>query len=353
MAESRCDPNYHVKFLTAQGRTIDSPTRMAELRWGRKLDGISEARITYVITEDSCCEELGKIEPVAHQVAIYRDQKLVWYGWVRDVEYTRGSVVVDCVDALWWLTKRVIRSDITWTNTDLSTIFLDLWNDAILISPITATVVTTPTGTYESRETKANQHRIAWNIVREMLDAGLDVTTVGNTVVAGVISNKQPIELKLTDIQGEVSLRKTGSLYANRVIADASETIQATYPTTPASANSLYPLVEEVIKDSQIADVQSALNAARARYEYKRIVPRIVRTQDGLMLQPNIDIHVSDLVCGATVIVDTYGLCYDVKQSFRLGNVNVVMAGGVEKIDIGLQPVGPLGSLSDAEDPVL
>jgi hypothetical protein len=112
-------------------------------------------------------------------------------------------------------------------------------------------------------------------------------------------------------------------------------------------------LVEEVIKDSQLSTNESAEHAAKARYEFKRIVPRIVRTQDGLVLQQNVDIFVSDLVCGSTVIVDTFGLCYDVKQSFRLGNVNVVVAGGVETIDIGLQPVGPLGSLSSAEDPVL
>lgn len=352
MATDNCDPSYTIRFFDRSGRSFSAPSNIETLEWGRRLDDISVASMEFVIAGDDCCSELGVLEPMAHGVEIRRDGKQVWYGWLLSVEYGRFKVNVEAFDALGWLKRRLVHADKTWTNIDVATMFDDLWHDAMDIDPVLIEVIVLLTGTLESRDVRVSENRITWNIVREMLDTGLDVTVFGQKILAGLIPTTKPIEIKLSDVSGDVSVTKFGPGYANHVIVDSSDDVQAAYPPGPPAANQFYPLVEQVIKDSQLQDVQSALNAAKARYEYSRRVPRIVQTNDSLVLNPNLDIGVNDLIPGVKVVVDTEGLCYSTKQEFRLGRVDVTMSGGSEQISISLQPVGPSGSLDDIDDPI-
>lgn len=348
-----CVLGYTVKYFNRGGQPIASESNILDIHWQRKLDDDSICEINYIISEDNCCSELGQLEPIAHEIGIYENGTMVWYGWILNIEYSRNGVFLDAFDALGWLKRRKIHNDITWVNTDESDIFLDLWNDAMNPSPVRARVLTTPTGIKESREVKKDTNKATWSSVKEMLDTGLDVTTFGQTILAGIIHTVKPLEIRLSDIEGDATVVKQGSQYANSITVDASESIRATYPDTPPSANDFYPLVEEVIYDPQIQDQQTAENTAKSRYEYSRRVPRIVKTGDSLVLQQNLDIDVNDLIPGIKVIMDTEGLCYATKQEFRLGQVDVNIAAGVKKISISLQPVGARGDLNSAEDPIL
>jgi len=350
-----CDPTYSVTFYDRGGQVIPSPDRIATLSWGRMLDGVSRARVTYAITSEDCCANLGFLEAVVHECAIRRNDDLVWYGWLQQPEYSRGAVEIPCVDALWWLNKRLIHKDISWTNTDLSDIFNDIWQDAIVDADnIRAFTTITQCGTKETRAVKVQDNRFAWSVVQEMLDTGLDITVVGQNVYGGIPFNEAPRQIKLSDMQGDPTVMKDGEQFATRVIVDASEEVQAQYPEGPGWAGSeYYPLVEEVVRDSQIQDVQSALNAAKARYEYTRTVPRVVNLRDGLTLSPSTTLTFNDLIPGRRVIVDTTGLCYNTKEEFRIGAVDVDVAGGIETIRLGLQPKGPPGGLANAEEPLV
>ncbi len=349
-----CDPKYAATFYDRGGQVIPSPSNLTTLSWGRKLDDISRARLTYTISGDNCCDSLGYLEPIVHEVGITRNDELVWYGWLLQPEYSRNTVEIPCVDALWWLTKRRFHNDKTWTNTDLSTIFDDIWQDAVVdADPIRAFTTIDNCGVLESREIRASANRIAWNMVREMLDTGLDITCVGQNVLAGIPFGGIPLQFNLAELQGDPSVIKDGNRFATKIIVDANEKIQAEYPETGWAGSDYYPLIEDVIKDSQIQDQQSALNAAKARYEYTRIIPRLVNLKDGLTLLPGTSISFDQLVPGRRMIVDTKGLCYNAIEEFRLGSIDVDVAGGVETVKLGLQPKGPAGGLEESEDPLV
>lgn len=346
-----CDFDYQIKYFDRGGRSMDSPQNLMTLNWGRKLDDISKARLNYFISDDSCCAQLGSLEPFAHSVGIYRSGTMVWYGWILNVEYGRDDVQVDAFDALGWLRKRRIRSDLSFTGTDVSEIFEAIWHDAMDISPVAAEVLTTPTGIFESRIMLESEYRLAWNVIKEMLDTGLDVTAFGQKILAGIIYTTKPIEIRLADVEGDVRLTKLGNEFANGIIFDANENTVAEFPPL-ASGDEFYPLVEEIIKDSQVQDQQSADNAARSRFEYSRRVPRVITTQDSLVLHPNLNINLNDLIPGTRVIVDTEGLCLSTKMELRLGTVDVTVEGGEEKISVSLQPTGTRDSLADAENDI-
>lgn len=353
-SSDNCDPRYEIRFFNRGGAPLSSPPVPVTLGWGRKLDAISTARIVWNVSDQSCCDDLGDIEPIAHAVGIYRNGIEEWYGWVKSVDYGYNSVSVDADDGLSWMRRRVLHSDLSWTNVDLSAIFEDIYNDAMAPDPIgVLRVVTTASGVSETRVAKVSENRYAWNVIREMLDTGLDVTCVGRTIIAGLIHTGRPMELSLSDVQGEPRVTKDGAYYGNRVIFDASEQVQAVYPPGPPAANSQYPLVEVVVKDSQVQDTASAANAAKSRYEYSRRVPRLISLSDGIQLQPSSILTVRDLVPGALMNVNTEGICYSRRETFRIGSVDVNVAGGVETVQLSLQPTGPETTLAAIDEPSL
>lgn len=348
-----CNPRYTLRFFDRGGRVIDGPKDIEMLHWQRKLDDSSKADWDLIISGDDCCGELGRIEPLAHAVEIKRNAKQVWYGWVLDIEEGRRTFNFTAFDAIGWLKRRKIHTDMSWSVEEVVNIFQDIWDDAMAPDPIRAQVILSPTGTLETRSVKVSENQLAWAAVKQMLDSGLDITAFGQTVLAGIVHTTKPIELKLSDFEGDVRLSKLGSQFSNNVTVDASEQIQAIYPDTPPSANDYYPLVETVVKDAGIEDVNTAINTAKSRYEYSRFVPRILTNTENLTLRANIDIDVNDLIPGIRVIVDTEGLCTETRQEFRLGQVDFNVVKGSEKITVSLQPTGPRDNLDSALDPIL
>jgi len=355
MAEfSECNPDYRVVFFNRSDNALPAAGTPIKIEYERVVDDISRSTITYSVTDASCCAALGGIEPIAHAAGIYRNNKLAWYGWIDKVDYGFGDVKIRLWDGLNWLRKRAVHYDHNWVTADLAVVFQDLWDDAMAPDVISQMrVITNSTGVFENRAVQAKANRYVWNVVQEMLDSGLDVTCYGKTIIAGIISNNRPLQLRLRDVQGDPRVVKDGQLYGNRIIFDANEAAVGIYPPGPPAGNSYYPLVETIVKDAQVQDAQSAQNAARARYEFNRMVPRLVNMQDGIQLQPTSNLTVEDLIPGVLMDLDTEGLCYDQKETFRLGGVNVEVGGGVETVRMSLQPTGPLASLSDASDAVI
>lgn len=347
-----CVPGYTVRFFDRGGLSMDQPTALETLNWGRILDESSKSDMTFIISGDECCERLGRIRAMAHNYEIKRNNKMVWYGTVLNPEQSRKEYFLDGFDLIGWLKRRKIHQDHTWTNVDLSIQFEEVWNDAMAPDPVKGSVITIPTGTFETRMVKAAENKIAWTLVKEMLDSGLDITAFGQKILNGVVHTTKPMELKISDFEGDVRLVQNGSQYTNSVTVDASESIQAVWPDKPPAPNDYFPLVEAVVKDTEIQDVGSALNRAKAQYEYSRNIPWTLSNTENLVLQQNVDIDINDLIPGIRVIVDTEGLCSQFKIEFRLGELKVNVAGGVEKITISLEPVGPRTNLSSAIDPV-
>lgn len=353
MSIDNCDQNYSIKFYDAGGNSFDAPTdQIDSLDYHRKLDDESDCNIDFIITTDDCCRTLGTLEPYAHEVEIIRNADQVWYGWLLDIENTRGEVHVNAFDALGWLKRRIARYDRNFQSVDLADIFYQVWHDAMDISPVRARIITTPTGIREDRTVNAADRRFAFNIVKEMLDTGLDATAFGQTILAGIVHSSKPIELLLAEVSGDVGVTKKGSSYANKLYFNASADVTAEFPATTA-ANAYYPLVEGVVNDSQVQTSESALAALQAKYQVIGTrPPRVITAADSLILQPNSNIKLNDLVPGIRATVDTTGLCYSIQQEFRLGQVDVTVSSRNEQISVSLQPNGPLDDLSDLDESV-
>lgn len=327
--------------------------KIKRIEYGRVLDGISTATIDLITAGAGCCGQLAAVDHWNTELVITaanpvngRDDVL-WRGPVRKPTFRRGSVTIEATDLLSWLQVRMLEADFNLGPVDTSDIFIELATYALEKGgdPPTYSFLRYDSGTVESRVVEAASLRMAWNVVTEMLEAGLDVTTFGSRIVVGV-PDFTPRNLTDKDVLGNVEVVKDGDDYLNRAIGNASRDIVGIYPPGPPVGVNGYPLVEGVVVDSQLPDIESAEAAAKARYDFAAVGVRRVRAQGGLVLLPSSGIDPRTLVPGQLINFAATETCYSANETLRLGKLTVVVEKGRETATIDLQPIGGTSGLS-------
>lgn len=86
---------------------IGELTPLSEIRWNRKRDNISDAEAT--VGTSQCCELLGDLRTVKHELHIERDDEQVWQGVITRLEYDWDQVRVYAEDLLWPSKRTAIK----------------------------------------------------------------------------------------------------------------------------------------------------------------------------------------------------------------------------------------------------
>lgn len=343
---------YGVLLIKNGRRLAFAGARPSVITYGRKLDDVSKAKVSFVTAGDDCCGQLGGADHWNTDLVIFAEDpsdgldKVVWRGPVEDVEHGNGVVDVIANDVLAWMQVRMLLDNMNFDNMDVIDIFEALYsyvNACDPANPITYALHKTSSGVRESRKIDAAAARFAWSVVQEMLPAGLDISTYGGTILAG-IPGFGSIKLSDRDVLGDVRVIKDGKQFANRAIANASKDIVGVWPPGPRGGANGYPLVEASVVDSQLTDSASAVTAAKARHDYSSKGVRRVIASGGLELKPATleRINLRTLLAGQMFDFTAYETCYSATETLRLGSLDVTVTKGGEKGVISLQPVGEL-----------
>lgn len=346
MALVSCEVNYDVRYRVRGSSSSIGQETIASINFGRRLDDISKASITHILTDNSCCSDLGRIEPWADTIEIRGDGDLKWTGVVTSVEYSRNTVVVEAHDELIFSRYRVLTENYEKTQ-DSSLHFVDLWNNAMAWNPRPVNLIASNTGVVEARKYQIErQNRISWFILKELLESSVDVTVLGQNIYIGTLNLGKPLTLNASDFAGEITVRKAGELYAGQAIVEGARAVRGSYPVGRVAGEGIYPLVQDTQYDEALQTNEAAAAAAKSRYDYSAgIVPRIVRAGDALQLRQGA-VSLDQLIPSTIITLDvTDELCIGEKQQYRLGSVDVEVAGGIETITIALQPIGTIAQL--------
>lgn len=346
MSDNPCVSDYDVSLIKMGVPLAAGKSRIEKLNWGRSLDQISRAGVSFITAGDDCCGQLDLVDHFNTDLVVSTDGNVRWRGPVTRVEYSRGRVNVEAADLLEWLNVRFIRDNLVFSSQDVSNIFVGIWNSAVnsIDAPVHELIVR-PSGVIESSSFKANNNSIAMKKVREMLDSGLDLTTVGSRILVGIMS-QSPIELGMNDVQGNVTIVKDGDIFANRVATDASNGNVGIYPSGTAKGINGYPLVEYSNYAPNITDISGATNASKSRYDLTGRGVRRVHADGGLVLLPSINRNPRDWIAGMPINFTADETCYKLTETFRLGSINFEVSAGRETATIELQPLGALQGLS-------
>lgn len=322
---------------------------LSRIQYSRVLDAASTADVSFATPGPDCCGQLGAIDHWNTDLVIAEGEDELWRGPVRRVRYRRGAVFIEAVDVLGWLAKRVIASDLSYTLTDVTDIFVGIYEASVgYVDRPVFEIISYASGVAETRSVKASEYKMALSEVNEMLDAGLDVTTFGRYIIAG-LPPFVPIKMSDNDVQGEIEVVKDGDEFGNGVITDADAQIVSLYPPAPQAGTNGYPLVQTRLYDPGLNDQLSADNAAKARYDFSANGIRRVRSNGGLILLPTSNIDHRRVLAGQLVNFAATQTCYSAEETLRLGKITNLIENGTETTTIDLQPLGGVAGLADIQ----
>lgn len=329
------------------GNPIPARNDGSQMAWERVLDDSGTAEITHVVGNLNDDQWHGRLEPHADTVGIFRNGEPAWYGWISNVKYQRNRTTVYAYDALGWLARRVVRSNLSYAGADATTIAEGIWDDAVGSSgDVTVAKDFRASGILLDRTYGAAEYRLAWPLFKELCDTAIDATVLGQLVLAGNLEFLGVIDLTPRDIQGDIEVTKDGFSHATRQIVRGGNGVIGDKSLTPAE-RSPYPLVEMVTEDSNIEDQAGADESAQTRLDASGIVPRRVIVPEGSKLIDCSDHLFRRLVPGIMVNFSTVGqMQYEAVETMRLTKLKVEVSGGKESIMPTLSPLGSSNSVA-------
>lgn len=199
---------YDVYFKTRGGQSnVCRALNVTSISFNRTLNDTSQAAISVTtngVTEE-CCRCYSEIRPWKHELAIYRDSKLVWDGPITNIVHRQGGLIIDFTarDLSAWFDKRLIsifNTDYEVEDVDIKEVFQFLVNLAYTKDPWNMTWEFFDTGIpitkfypgYFAPDRWGGLYTIIGDEIRDLTRSGIDWTIVNRNMVAGNLEIGDP-----------------------------------------------------------------------------------------------------------------------------------------------------------------
>ncbi|MBT2490654.1 hypothetical protein J7E96_19465 [Streptomyces sp. ISL-96] len=352
--------------------TSPGVSALTAVSWNRTLSDTSEASIT--IAKGSagaeCCAQLGKVEPFAHDLSIYRDSELVWQGPVFRVTENRTRFVVEARDVTEWLARTVNTTLLRYVSTNPadpkrqgpvqeiaeSIIRENLLGGLFASGPDWPRMVDyivrqddTVTARYEKDGSLDNEIWIV-PILRildeELVPRGLEYTTVGRALVLGrpqTTADPAQARLTLDAFAGDVEIVRDGTNAASLVWVTNQEDqdISGSQYGVSGVVSAYYGRLDYLIRTTaEGLTAYDLWQIARGSYTGRNPVPTSLRIPDGAGLAATAPVSMRQLVPGVRIDVAATGMCMGLSQPYRLSDVDVDWGDNGENVGVSLIPLG-------------
>ena len=213
--------------VVARRTPTHGPRPVAELpvtsgNFTRVVDSISSGQFTMPLTI-GCAEALDKVQPLRHEVEVWRNNDLVWCGPIIDlsVDEDANTASVSCNDLAYWFNLRVFRHTMEPRDIDIAEIFqgycdyalgrgLPEWGTFFPGDPPTGRVLAdgkirpprptdpplyeddfglkvevSPVGVTGDRTVYKGDLKVVYSELEELAQTGVDFTVVNRTMMVG------------------------------------------------------------------------------------------------------------------------------------------------------------------------
>lgn len=342
------------------------------IQWGRVRDDMSTARVVAQDVNLDCRQLLGSMEPVRHELVIFRGDERVWEGPITRIgDSTNGQVEISARDVTQWLEWAIYLSGYndTYPNCRQVTERVELMINSQLARfealdpPINVLpyvhIVHTTDGPQECRELLANQ-KTCWEELDSLARySGIDYTTVGRSIC--VFAGNEPLGRTQVateaDFLGDLAMSAYGLEFATFVSATDGEghfgwagSIDPYY----GRVEKLYTVREESESASESNDPPSreALREiARNQLEGRNPVPALVRVPDNTSVNPDSDVlSVSNLVPGVHIPLRAELTLRTLAQVQKLDTLTVVEDANGEDISVAMGPAPGVEDFPTGDD---
>lgn len=316
---------------------------IADASWGRVPVDTSEAGVT-LAGDAKCARALQSTEPLAAELHVYRDGERVWLGPI----VTVNGPALSARDVSWWLDRRMFRRTVTYDRTNLGTILAAVVAEANRTDPTIALGVRIDSlpDVRGDRTYRAGQHMLTGDAARELGRSGANWTVLGRDVVvyrALTTDSADVPELRDDDLLGTPSVTLDGTLmgntwgirgHANNVGTSSDDPVYGEATDDPSAAR--YGAVHRVVQQDTILDDPSATFAARERL---RGSATPIVSLGSLTLSDRAPVDPAQLVPGRLLRLRLSQTTVLVNQVVRVANVKMSGDGGVEKVEVAVEPL--------------
>lgn len=327
------------------------------IRWSRNLDDVSDASVLLRPGDNTeCCNILRTLEPWQMSVVIFRDDKRVWEGPIRDITYRSGTCLLDCVDVLGWTDRRIHRGRVQVEPGNSMTEMHAAIQAAFELDDPNVLPYRFNIGNFSNETVKQDIKPFTQYYgaaIRELARHGVNVTVVGRRIIVWGEQEElgRTAVLRTAEhILGDPEIVVSGSDLATRVIGVNDEgqyaEVSALDPGVDGP-NSYYGWVERIVDVPQDTDLQTVSDLAAAEVLTRFPAPIQLRMPNESALSPTAPVTIDELVCGTVVpVLVSEKLCREVQGLFNLQEVAVVeTAEAAETVSILLTPVTPEGKV--------
>ncbi|WP_062214608.1 hypothetical protein [Streptomyces sp. NBRC 109706] len=362
-----------------RGGALELPLQLLDdadaMEWSRTERDVADASVTIPKgAHPDCCTEVQQIHPWVHELSIYRadDRTPIWQGPITRVRSRRGEIVIEAQDVTAWLEQLVNTYRVGYTTATpdaqgrrrgtiayiaanhlrLNMIESALSDPADYAGIMQHLVVREDGLPTIKVERDGSTNDAIWTVPmadawREWTKRGLTWTTVGRSIVLRGSPTEQTIpqaRLTMDDFAGDVEIIRDGLEAATYAFAttqrpgsqDISEGVTVGTGRTGTPYGRLDRIVVVDEDDPDPADLE---RAAREELSGRYPAPMVISMPADAQLAPDAPITVRQLVPGERIDV-TGDECWRIQRGFRLTDVRGVWQSGVERISIGLVPLG-------------
>lgn len=322
-----------------RARQVAAPYVLAAAAWERVLDGTSTARCTIPVAGNKCTE-LADVEPWSHELALYRDEDLVWEGPISRITDSRANrtIVIEARDVTAWLDRRICKGyDQTGQPVEL-TVTAKRMVDAVLAIDdpgIRPYITLKPTTILVERVVEPNSI-YALADLKALAQLGLNFTAVGRRLILFGVATPLATLRRLADrhFTGDLPL----------VITDAVRTAASMVGDGVVgrfgAPSPRYGLLEELTRADGVLEQYQLDRAARGRVNGRP--PVLIDGSSAGALTKMAPVRLGDLVPGAQGEVTVAGNCRRVLRPMRLEQLKVEWQPGKEAVTPVFVPINEI-----------
>lgn len=338
---------YVVRIQDRGGDPVRTELEWQSLSYGRKVDDMSDARVTVGadgLADEECCQALSGLQAWKHEISIWRDGVEAWVGVVGDPEYTADGVTIPARDLFQWMERRNLEHDRTFTGVDLALVFRQYVLDALDrdTSP-NITVELYTSGAIGDRSIVALARRRAADELRELARTGVDFTMIGRRMLVGgeelPLSPLPPLTEAVID-DPRLTVRGLDAASEVIVVGSTDENSDIPHSGVARAVSSEIGLVQVTVSESSIKDDDSCESAAQSRVDLLSGTAEFL----DVTLLPEATVDFADLIPGTRWPVGVRVACREVAGTFRLAEVRVDASvsdqGDTETVRVLLEPLG-------------
>lgn len=350
---------------------------LTDLSFSRVLNETSEASVT---ATTGCCGCLAEVNPWQHEIAIFRNDELVWVGPIIDLEFDAAAetIKIYAKDLLVWADNRVVEladRDYDPTSTDVADAYQWLLEHAYCKDPWGMTWGIDPVGIpierYYPSFNKAGGERWGGGYttigdeLRTLSEAGVDYTVINRHLWGGSIEVVNPVGggVVLFDhhFRQAPLIKVTGSKQGTRFISAGGDGGYTGYyddqiyiyppqvgPMTPLLLDQYsqqFGLIEKftTTKSYDDVDTTSLPNAIAqdAKTRWDLLVTPYTYVESG-QLDNDAPVNFNtELIPGGIVTLLLSASCRPLSYNqMRIKQVEVSYSGNEESVSVTFQPLG-------------